>query len=248
MANEVLSAIERNLRAFRHVSSETEPIEKELGSTWYIPSKDLTYKWVNNNGVYDWELITGKRSFSSAGDPSPTDDFDSGFETCAVWINETTGKKFTLHDDTPGAAVWVQSVDIMGDTMLGKLTLSEDPTGNMDATTKQYVDIAAAATDQEAVEDIVGDMFNGPQDGVSVSYDDTNGKIKIDVNDPTITLAGAATGTAVMTDLGNITINTTIPQLDSILDVDTTGSVKGDILIRDTIGWVNTGVLDAGSF
>jgi len=66
----------------------------------------------------------------------------------------------------------------------------------------------------EEIQDIVGDMVDSDtgsvQNGIAVTYDDVNGKLNFDVNDPTITLSGDVNGSAVMTDLGDVTINTTI--------------------------------------
>jgi len=59
---------------------------------------------------------------------------------------------------------WIRSVALAGDTMTGRLTLSNDPTGALHAVTKQYADaIAAAAT--TAINDKVsktGDTMTGP--------------------------------------------------------------------------------------
>ena len=64
---------------------------------------------------------------------------------------------------------------------------------------------------QEAVEDIVGGMISGnTENGIAVTYDDVNGKLDFDVNDPTITLTGDVTGSATMTNLGNVSITTTV--------------------------------------
>ena len=64
---------------------------------------------------------------------------------------------------------------------------------------------------QEATEDIVGAMVSGnTENGISVTYNDTDGKLDFDVNDPTITLSGDVTGSATMTDLGNVNITTTV--------------------------------------
>ncbi len=67
---------------------------------------------------------------------------------------------------------------------------------------------------QEATEDIVGAMVSGStQDGISVTYADNGsgaGKLNFNVNDPTITLSGDVTGSATMTNLGNVDITTTV--------------------------------------
>ena len=64
----------------------------------------------------------------------------------------------------------------------------------------------------ESVQDVVGGMFTAPniENGISIYYDDTNGKIQSDVNDFSITLAGAVSGSATINNLGSVTINTTV--------------------------------------
>lgn len=62
----------------------------------------------------------------------------------------------------------------------------------------------------EQVQDIVGGMVSGnSESGISVTYQDTDGTLDFNVNDPTITLTGAVTGSATMTNLGNVSIATT---------------------------------------
>jgi hypothetical protein len=71
---------------------------------------------------------------------------------------------------------------------------------------------ASATADQtdEEIQDIVGGMVDGSSEsGIVVTYDDANGNLNFDVNDPTVTLTGAVTGAATMTNLGNISIATT---------------------------------------
>jgi hypothetical protein len=61
----------------------------------------------------------------------------------------------------------------------------------------------------EEVQDLVGGMVTGAssvQNGITVAYDDPNGKLTFDVNDPVITLTGEVTGSATMTNLGNVSI------------------------------------------
>jgi len=62
----------------------------------------------------------------------------------------------------------------------------------------------------EEVQDIVGAMITGnTESGLSVTYQDGDGTLDFDVIDPTITLTGAVTGSATMTNLGSISIATT---------------------------------------
>lgn len=78
----------------------------------------------------------------------------------------------------------------------------------------------------EAVQDVAGGMVNGgsTQNGIVVTYDDNTGKLNFDVNDPTITLSGDVAGSATMTNLGNVTITTTIQPNSVALGTDTTGN------------------------
>jgi len=62
------------------------------------------------------------------------------------------------------------------------------------------------------IQDIVGAMIDSGNSevGITVSYDSASGTINFDVNDPIITLSGDITGSQTMTNLGNVTISTTI--------------------------------------
>ena len=115
------------------------------------------------------------------------------------------------------------------------LTLSGDLSGSVSIDGSANVVIAAAVVDDshnhvianidqftENVQDIVGDMFDpvNIENGVSLYYDDTNGKINADVGDFTITLNGAVTGSGTVNNLGNVTISTSgsNADLDPIID------------------------------
>jgi hypothetical protein len=104
------------------------------------------------------------------------------------------------------------------------LTLSGDLSGSVSIDGSANVVITAAVVDDshnhivdnidnftENVQDIVGAMVNAPniENGIALSYDDTNGKINADVGDFTITLNGAVTGSGTVNNLGNVTISTT---------------------------------------
>ena len=61
----------------------------------------------------------------------------------------------------------------------------------------------------EFVSDTVGAMFSSnTESGIVVTYDDGDNTIDLNVLDPTITLTGAVTGSATMTNLGSISIAT----------------------------------------
>ena len=69
---------------------------------------------------------------------------------------------------------------------------------------------ATANQTNEEIQDIAGAMWSSnSESGVTVTYQDADGTMDINVNDPTVSLTGAVTGSATMTNLGNISITTT---------------------------------------
>jgi hypothetical protein len=77
--------------------------------------------------------------------------------------------------------------------------------------TTSSVTIDDAVLSTENVQDVVGGMVSSnTESGIAVTYDDTNGKLNFNVNDPTITLTGDVSGSATMTNLGNVSITATI--------------------------------------
>ena len=115
----------------------------------------------------------------------------------SITTTATSDPTITLSGDASGSATLTN----LGNATLA-VTIADDShnhvVGNIDNFT-------------ENVQDIVGDMVNptNTESGISVTYNDTSGKLNFDVNDPTITLTGAVTGTATMSNLGSISIATT---------------------------------------
>jgi hypothetical protein len=68
----------------------------------------------------------------------------------------------------------------------------------------------------ERVQDIVGAMVSSnTESGIAVTYEDGDGTLDFNVNDPTITIAGDIDGSATMTNLGNVSITTTLDTVNS---------------------------------
>jgi hypothetical protein len=85
-------------------------------------------------------------------------------------------------------------------------------------------------------QDATGEMVTGnTESGISVTYDEETGKLNFDVNDPTITLSGDVTGTATMTNLGNVTITTTVAADSVALGTDTTGDYVASVSGNDGV-------------
>ena len=90
--------------------------------------------------------------------------------------------------------------------------------------------ISTSGKTQEEIEDIVGAMFSSnTETGITVTYQDSDGTLDFNVNDPTISLTGDVTGSATMTDLGNTSISTTIAANSVALGTDTTGNYVAGI-------------------
>ena len=77
--------------------------------------------------------------------------------------------------------------------------------------TNGQLTISSSGKTQEEIEDIVGTMFNSnTENGLSVTYDDNDGTLDVDVDDFTITLTGDVTGIGTVTNLGNVSFATTV--------------------------------------
>jgi hypothetical protein len=86
----------------------------------------------------------------------------------------------------------------------------------IDITNSDGGNTSTVAVNTEYIQDLVGDMISSnTESGISVTYDDTNGKLDFNVNDPTITIDGDVDGNATMTNLGNTTITVTLDTVNS---------------------------------
>ena len=121
---------------------------------------------------------------------------------------------------TIGAALTASSSATVGTTLIvtGATTLN----GGLNI---------GADTLAEYVSDTVGAMITGnTESGIVVTYDDTDNTLDFNVNDPIITITGAVTGNATMTNLGDVTINT-VHTADPTLTF--TGDVTGSGTMTD---------------
>jgi len=128
--------------------------------------------------------------------------------TASAW---ETARTLSLAGDASGSA----SVDGSGNVSL-TVTVADDShnhvVGNIDGI-------------EEYIQDVTGAMFSSnTESGISVTYQDGDGTIDLNVNDPTISLTGDVTGSATMTNLGNVSISTTVAANSVALGTDTTGN------------------------
>jgi hypothetical protein len=172
--------------------------------------------------------------------------FDGTVNTDVLTVDETatitgvlTASSGVVGDVTGNASTataWETSRSL---TLSGDVTGTVsgiDGTGNIAVTTTvakdSHTHTAAYITDlTEAAQDIVGAMLSGnTESGIAVTYDDTLGKINFDVNDPVITLSGDVAGSATMTNLGDVSISTTIQANSVALGTDTTGNYVASLV------------------
>lgn len=181
----------------------------KINDSYFLPAAD--------GGADQFLKTDGAGNLSFAAIPSGSFDIagNSGTDTF------TTGQTLTI---TGSGAI---STAITDNTVTISVTTATDDTlgvASFDAT--DFTVTAGAVTlNAERVEDIVGGMLTGTgatQSGISVGYDDTNGKLTFNVNDPVITIDGDVDGSATMTDLGNTTITVTLDTVNA--NVGTFGS------------------------
>ena len=107
----------------------------------------------------------------------------------------------------------------IGDTSTTLLEYIQDATGGQLSSSNSSIDVTYndttggtnLALNTEFAQDLVAAMFTGAShSGIATTYDDTNGLLVLNVNDPVITIAGDVDGSATMTNLGNTTINVTL--------------------------------------
>ena len=166
----------------------------------YYTEEESDTRFVNVDG----DIMTGSLT-NSSGFVGPLTGNASTATSAGKW---TTARTLTLLGDLSG------SVSIDGSA---NVTLTAEI---VDDSHNHTVDNIDSFT--ENVQDIVGAMFDpvNIENGVSLYYNDDNGKINADVGDFTITLNGAVTGEGTVNNLGNVTISTTGggADLDPIID------------------------------
>jgi hypothetical protein len=232
------------------MSGSTEVIQDVIGSS-VIGGTGLTATYVDSTGLTTIDLDNTTVTAGSYGSQTkiPTFTVDAqGRLTAAGEVDVAT--TLTISDDT-SATIGINlltetlevnggegiDVAVTGDSIVisaEDATYTNKGVASFDST-DFTVTSGAVTLNAERVQDIVGDMVTAPntENGISVVYDDLNGKLSFDVNDPTITLSGDVTGSATMTNLGNVTINTTVAANSVELGTDTTGNYVATIAGTD---------------
>ena len=111
--------------------------------------------------------------------------------------------------------------------------VSRDASGNFSAGSVTVTGLTIGSDSiAEYIADTVGAMVtSNTESGISVTYDDADNTLDFDVGDFSITLSGDVTGTATVTNLGSVTISTTISGDATALGTDTTGQYASTVAV-----------------
>ena len=181
----------------------TGSINATTGLYWDGDSIDTRYLRSDNGAPQilhiDTEIVSSLdldpdpgKTVTIGGSVVVNDDF-----TFLEWTQDTVGAMVTGNTEERG-------ISAVYDDATGKI--------NFAIANNSHNHVAANITDFiEQVQDTVGAMISGnTENGIAVTYNDTSGKLNFDVNDPTITISGEASGSATMTNLGNTNIAVTL--------------------------------------
>jgi len=155
----------------------------------------------------------------------------------SISTDQVNGLQEYIEDKVGNLVVAGEGIDVTYDDAAGHFTIDAElatdtnrGVASFDAT-DFTVTSGNVTLNSERVQDIVGGMVTAPntESGITVTYDDANGKLDFNVNDPTITISGDVSGSAVMTNLGNVEITTTIQPNSVALGTDTTGDYVAGI-------------------
>lgn len=220
--------------------SGTVALGSSASATTQSPGDNSTK--VATTGYVDAAVVAATYNFTLTGDsgtPQTIDDAETVTISGGTGLSSVASSSNTITlnlDDTavtPGSygtstAVGSFTVDAQGrltsasNTNIRTATSSVTGLASFDST-DFTVTSGAVTLNAERIQDIVGGMVSdNVESGISVSYDDTNGKLDFNVNDPTITIAGDVDGSATMTNLGNTTITVTLDTVND--DAGTHGS------------------------
>ena len=151
----------------------------------------------NGAGQLAWTSLPPS-DFTIAGN-SGTDIFSTGSTLTVTGIGAIST---TAANDTISISVAEASSTVKGVASFSATDFTIN-TGNVSLNT-------------ESIQDIVGAMVSSnTENGITVSYDDTSGKLDFAVNNPTITIHGDVDGSATMTNLGNTSIAVTLDTVNN---------------------------------
>jgi hypothetical protein len=171
---------------------------------------------VATTAYVDGAITTSIYSFTAAGDSGTAQEITDA-ETFTISGGTGLSSAMTTNTVTINLDNTAVSAGSYGSaTAVGTFTV--DAQGRLTAAGSTNISIPSTQVNDftEAVQDIVGGMVStNTESGISVEYDDENGKLNFNVNDPTITITGDVDGSATMTNLGSTSIEVTLDTVNS---------------------------------
>lgn len=167
----------------------------------------------------------------------PITDSDLDLGTTALRFKDTFTDSITVT-----GAVTADSLDIEGNVDING-TLEADAITVGGVTLNSTIGVAVGAM-----------VTSNTESGIAVTYQASDNTLDFDVNDPVITLTGAVTGSATMTNLGSVTIDTTsgvanVVEADIANDAVSRAKLKDEVslLIVNAAGSTVKTIYGAGS-
>ena len=125
--------------------------------------------------------------------------------TFTEWSQDLVGAMFTGNTESGGISATYDDI-----TSKVTLAIADDGHNHIASNIDNFA---------EEVQDVVGAMVStNTESGIAVTYNDTDGKLNFDVNNPVLTFTGGATGTGTITNLGDTSITLTLDR-DSVQDL-----------------------------
>lgn len=149
-----------------------------------------------------------------------------------VLIYNDATSKFENSQNFSKSSILKDNVSVVSNTINKFNFIGTGVTAAVNGSDSSRIDIDfSGLVTTEVVQDVIGAMVSdNTESGITVTYDDPNGKLNFNVNDPVITLTGDVTGSATMTNLGDVTITTTISSNSVALGTDTTGNYVASVV------------------
>ena len=189
----------------------------ENGATNLFYSNAKKFETTAAGGTLTGALTVGAVTASGAISPASDSAIDLG--TTGVRFRDAFVDSITVTGEIDGA-----SLDISGNA---------DIDGTLEADAITIGGTSLATTIATTVGAMVG---SNTESGISVTYEASDNTLDFDVIDPTITLTGAVTGSATMTNLGSISIATTSGAGNIVTDDIADNAVTQAKMADDSVG------------
>lgn len=201
------------------ITVSTVAVLPKTTNTLDLGTSSVQFKNAYFDGTVSVDNITVDENITAIGSVTSTagfvGDLTGNADTATAW---ETARTLTLSGDVTGT---VSGIDGTGDIEV-ITTVGNDSHTHTSSFITDFI---------EATQDVVGGMVTGnTESGISVTYSDDLGKLNFDVNDPVITLSGDVAGSATMTNLGDVTITTTVQPNSVALGTDTTGNYVASLV------------------